>query len=79
LLVWDLSPLLAVLPDLKVVMLSGMVSRDDVERALDAGASGYIMKDEELAVMVVLVFRAATGDSVLSQSATDALKSRNSS
>jgi DNA-binding NarL/FixJ family response regulator len=55
-----------------------MASREYVERALDAGACGYIVKDEGADVMLALVRRAAQGDIVLSPAATAALKSRHS-
>jgi two-component system, NarL family, response regulator DesR len=50
----------------RVVMLSGHVRPEDIGRTLDAGAAGYICKDEPTAVIAGLVRRAAQGDCVLS-------------
>src|SRR5438105_1134693 len=38
-------------PSARVVMLSGHVRPADIERSLDAGAAGYISKDEPTAVI----------------------------
>jgi DNA-binding NarL/FixJ family response regulator len=56
-------------PRVKVVMLSGHLRQDYVERALDEGASGYIVKDESPATILDLVRRAAAGEIVLSSTA----------
>jgi DNA-binding NarL/FixJ family response regulator len=56
-------------PRVKVVMLSGHLRQDYVERALDEGASGYIVKDESPATILELVIRAAAGEIVLSSTA----------
>ena len=61
--------LLNVVPDSKVVMLSGHVRPGDIEQTLRAGASGYISKDEPTAVIRDLVARAAAGECVLSPAA----------
>ena len=61
--------LLLVLPTTRVVMLSGHVRFDDIERTLRAGASGYISKDEPTNVIRDLVARAAGGECVLSPAA----------
>jgi DNA-binding NarL/FixJ family response regulator len=62
--------LLMVVPNAKVVMLSGHVRFDDIERTLRAGASGYISKDEPTSVIRSLVARAAGGECVLSPAAS---------
>lgn len=61
--------LLAVVPAAKVVMLSGHIRFDDIERSLRAGAAGYISKDEPTAVIRELVGRVKTGECVLSPAA----------
>ena len=59
-------------PTAKVVMLSGHVRRGDIERALRAGSSGYLSKDEPTAVIRSLVAKAAKGECVLSPAAQQA-------
>ncbi|MFM1847687.1 MAG: hypothetical protein RL417_1161 [Pseudomonadota bacterium] len=59
-------------PSLKVVMFSGFVRADYVERALSAGASGYVIKDEPMSATVDLLRRAAEGECVLSDAAAAA-------
>lgn len=56
-------------PDTRVLMLSGHMRQEYVERALDDGASGYIVKDESLPTIVEFVRRAAAGEVVLSSTA----------
>lgn len=58
--------LLAAYPKVHVVVLSGHLRSDDIGRALDAGATGYIAKDEPTATISALVRRAAQGECVLS-------------
>lgn len=50
----------------RIVMLSGYLRPTDIGRTLDAGAAGYIGKDEPTAVITELVRRAARGECVLS-------------
>ena len=59
-------------PRVKVVMFSGYVRADYVERALAAGAAGYVIKDESMAKILDLLRRAALGECVLSDSAATA-------
>lgn len=68
-----IAPLLEACPHCKVVMLSGMVSRALVEQALDEGAAGYLVKDQESATLVELIHRAAEGEIVLCPTAQAAL------
>jgi DNA-binding NarL/FixJ family response regulator len=62
-------------PGLRVVMFSGHVRSEYIERALDAGAAGYIVKDEPPTVILELIGRAARGEVVLSPAARDAIAS----
>lgn len=64
-----LSRVIAEFPTIRVVMLSGHVRREYIERALDEGASGYIIKDERVPDIISLVERAAAGECVLSPTA----------
>ena len=60
-------------PDVRVVMLSGHVQREYIERALEQGAAGYIVKDEGIPVIMDLIKRAASGEVVLSPTAKNSL------
>ncbi len=53
-------------PATRVVMFSGHMRPGDIGRALDAGAAGYIGKDEPTAVITTLMRRVAAGEHVLS-------------
>jgi two-component system, NarL family, response regulator DesR len=67
-----LSDITAQYPTIRVVMFSGFVRADYVERALAAGAAGYVIKEEPMAVTVGLLRRAFSGECVLSDSAAAA-------
>jgi DNA-binding NarL/FixJ family response regulator len=67
-----LAEIATLYPRIKVVMFSGYVRDDYVERALAAGASGYVIKDEPMATTVDLLHRAARGECVLSEAAATA-------
>lgn len=56
-------------PSGRVVMLTGHYRHDLVERALAAGASGYIVKDERPAEILSMMRRVARGEVVLSETA----------
>lgn len=58
--------LAAACPTTRIVMLSGYLRPGDIGRALDAGAAGYIGKDEPTSVIASLVRRVAEGECVLS-------------
>ena len=60
---------MAEFPSVRIVMLSGHVRREYIERALDSGAAGYIIKDERVPDIVELIEKAAAGDCVLSGTA----------
>jgi DNA-binding NarL/FixJ family response regulator len=64
-----LGRIAAEFPNVRVVMLSGHVRREYIERALDEGAAGYIIKDERVPDIISLIERAATGECVLSPTA----------
>jgi len=67
-----LKKIVARCPDTRVVMFSGFVRQDYVERALAEGAIGYVIKDEPIAKMVEFLRRSAAGECVLSDSAAAA-------
>jgi DNA-binding NarL/FixJ family response regulator len=53
-------------PQIKVVMFSGHIRKDYVDRAIDAGAWGYISKNETMNVVIDVIRRIAGGEFVLS-------------
>lgn len=67
-----LERIVALKPRTKVLMFSGFVRHDYVDRALSAGAVGYIIKDEPIAKTLEFIHRAASGECVLSDAAATA-------
>ncbi len=67
-----LTEIVARYPAIRVVMFSGFVRADYVERALASGAAGCVIKDESMARIVDLLHRAAEGECVLSDAAAAA-------
>jgi two-component system response regulator DesR len=53
-------------PGTKVVIFSGYVRNDYVDRAIDAGAWGYIAKSESMDVVIDSLARVAAGEFILS-------------
>ncbi len=53
-------------PNTKVVMLSGHIRREYADAAVDAGAYGYLSKDEDMAFICDSLIRAHQGHGVLS-------------
>jgi DNA-binding NarL/FixJ family response regulator len=53
-------------PSIRVVMLSGHVDPEYVDRAMDCGAWGYISKSEDVAVLIEGVQRIGRGEFVFS-------------
>jgi len=51
-------------PDVRVLMLSGLVRRDLIERAIDAGAWGYLSKGDG-ALLISAIERVANGEFVM--------------
>lgn len=52
-------------PTARVLMLSGHLRDDDIQRAIDAGAWGYLSKGEDSAVIVAGIRRVAAGEVVM--------------
>ena len=69
-----LKKLMALRPDTKVLMLSGHLKREYIERALALGANGYILKDVRVPELSEMVTRAAAGEQVLCQASQAALR-----
>ena len=63
-------------PDVKVVILSGYLSRDLVEQAIEAGAWGYVHKGEDVSEVLKAVRSVANGAVGLSPDAEAALVRR---
>jgi DNA-binding NarL/FixJ family response regulator len=63
-------------PDTRVIMLSGYVRRELVERALEAGAMGYISKNDAPRVILDGIARVAAGELILGPEAEAAFHQR---
>lgn len=61
--------LAADLPDVRVIMFSGHVNPEFIDRALDAGAWGYLSKNEDVVDLIDAIRRAGQGEIVLSKEA----------
>ena len=57
--------ILALAPQLRILILTTYDTDADILRAIEAGASGYLLKDAEPARLVEAVQQAATGQTVL--------------
>lgn len=56
-------------PDVRVVMFSGHVGYDLIERALEAGAWGYVSKNDGEDALIAALRRVASGEIALSREA----------
>lgn len=64
---FDLAAILAAdVPETRVVMFSGHVRVDYIDRALDVGAWGYVSKNESMETVLNALRRVAAGEFVLS-------------
>ena len=57
-------------PEVKVIMFSGHVRADYIDRAVDAGAWGYLSKNDSMDDVMSAILRAFRGEFVLSPDAT---------
>jgi two-component system invasion response regulator UvrY len=57
------------LPSVRVIMFSGHVNTEFIDRALDAGAWGYLSKNEDVAELIDAIHRASRGEIVLGKEA----------
>ena len=67
------EPLVALAPKPQVVMLTTFGDEENVTRALRAGATGFLLKDERSEELISAVRAAAAGDAVLSPRVTGAV------
>jgi DNA-binding NarL/FixJ family response regulator len=58
-------------PNVKVLMLSGFGAESQVIHALNAGASGYVVKDSPLEAIVTSILAVVAGGQVLSETIAD--------
>jgi DNA-binding NarL/FixJ family response regulator len=58
-------------PEIAVLILSGHVRRDLIDRSIDAGAAGYVSKAEGAAALLPAIRRAARGEFVLGPAISD--------
>ncbi|MCX4825962.1 response regulator transcription factor [Streptomyces sp. NBC_01142] len=70
------EPLVALDPKPQVVMLTTFGEEENVTRALRAGATGFLLKDEGPQELISAVRAAAAGDAVLSPGVTGAVVRR---
>ncbi|MER7758225.1 response regulator transcription factor [Streptomyces sp. NPDC097619] len=71
-----IAPLLALDPAPRVVMLTTFGDEENVLRALAAGATGFLLKDEGPQELIRAVHAAAAGDAVLSPGVTGTVIAR---
>ncbi|MFF4993022.1 response regulator [Streptosporangium saharense] len=70
------SRILAALPGTRVVVLTTYETDQDILRAVEAGAAGYLLKDTSRADLLSAIASAARGETVLSPSVTTRLVTR---
>lgn len=60
-----IEPILKAAPAARILMLSGLVTRPQIEKALDLGASGYLVKDQEAGKIAQMIRCVMRGEIVL--------------
>lgn len=69
-----LSELAAACPDTRVIMLSGYVRCDYIDRAVEAGAWGYVSKNENVETILAAIQQVAHGSFVMGSEVETELK-----
>jgi two-component system NarL family response regulator len=69
-----LKTIVAKRPQTRIVMLSGHLKREYIQRALDLGAHGYILKDVRIPELAEMITKAANGEQVLCQASLAAMR-----
>ncbi|GAA1266733.1 DNA-binding response regulator [Planotetraspora silvatica] len=67
---------LAARPESRVIVLTTFETDQDIVRAVEAGAAGYLLKDTSRADLLAAIFSAARGETVLSPSVATRLVTR---
>jgi DNA-binding NarL/FixJ family response regulator len=70
------SRILANRPESRVIVLTTYETDQDIVRAVEAGAAGYLLKDTSRADLLAAIFSAARGETVLSPSVATRLVTR---
>ncbi|MFF4411054.1 response regulator [Streptosporangium sp. NPDC001559] len=70
------SRILAALPRSRVIVLTTYETDQDILRAVEAGAAGYLLKDTSRADLLAAIVSAARGETVLSPSVATRLVTR---
>lgn len=63
------SQIVSEYPHIRVVMFSAHCSAEQIDRAIEAGATGYISKDESLATIGLAIHAVSRGEFTLSPTA----------
>ncbi|MGI5160448.1 response regulator [Microbispora sp. CA-102843] len=71
-----ISRILADRPDSRVIVLTTYETDQDIVRAVEAGAAGYMLKDTSRADLLAAIVSAARGETVLSPSVATRLVTR---
>ncbi|MEV6980815.1 response regulator transcription factor [Sphaerisporangium sp. NPDC051017] len=71
-----IAGILADRPESRVIVLTTYETDQDIVRAVEAGAAGYLLKDTARADLIAAVFGAARGETVLSPSVATRLVTR---
>jgi len=61
------------MPDTRFVVLTSLVDSREIRRAIDAGASGYVLKSASAPELITMIRSTHAGRRVLSPEATDAM------
>lgn len=61
-------------PDVRVIVLSGHVRRDLIDRAIEAGAYGYLSKNDDGEVLLESIRAVSRGEFVLGQGSASELR-----
>jgi DNA-binding NarL/FixJ family response regulator len=69
-----LKTIVAKRPEIRVIMLSGHLKREYIQRSFDLGAQGYILKDVRIPELAEMITKAAAGEQVLCQASQAALR-----
>jgi DNA-binding NarL/FixJ family response regulator len=69
-----LAEIIRARPEARVLMLSGHLKREYIEKSLKLGARGYVLKDVRVPDLAEMIHRAAAGEQVLCNASQAALR-----